>query len=309
MALGVGDVKNIVDSKIGGMTLIPATTTIIEGKVVTPQISSVCSLGGTFDKLKGDLSSAVAGAKDAYGKAITDGKTAFNNIYSDIDKAVVDFKSGVNTHVINPIAAKSADALASINSAISGIQTKIGGGGLSPSLTTALNDALAKLNSAKTSVTDATAHATSLVSEKFDQVMAAMSFCSPTQCPSVKQYKPTDLTATLSEGPRIDDMKAQAVSILATVNSTSGTEADRITAMNTLGTSLNTNLTTLSSTVASDVSNLSAAQTQNEALSKLTTMANGLNNPNTKDFILSITDPNSKDLIGKMQIAMKNVTA
>ena len=42
----------------GGMPQLPATTTLVEGRIVTPQINSVCSAGDAIDQIKDQINSA-----------------------------------------------------------------------------------------------------------------------------------------------------------------------------------------------------------------------------------------------------------
>ena len=64
--------------------------------------------------------------------------------------------------------------------------------------------------------------------------------------------------------------------------------------------------TTVSSAVSSVVANLAGAQAQNDAMAKFMQMANGLNNDNTKSFIMQCTNPDLKPLLGRTQVALGN---
>ena len=137
--------------------------------------------------------------------------------------------------------------------------------------------------------------------------MGAMNMCKPEEMPGVKQYKPEDFTQTLNQADNIANIKLKASSIMtkATELVANPTTAN-YTAMTDLRTAMNTTVSTVSAAVSSDAANLAGAQAQNDAMGKFMQMANGLNNDNTKDFVMKVANPDSKDLLGRVQVGMAN---
>lgn len=306
MALSVDDVKKIVDSKIGGMTLTPAPTTFVEGRLVTPQVPTICSAKSAFDKLASDAGKALGEMKDAFGNAVSQATGAFNSLASEVSGAIGDAISGVKQYVINPIADACNSAIASINSAIADLNAKIAASS-DPTLTAALQAAKADLVAALATVNSALSQAASLVGEKFDQVLAAMDMCKPEQMPGITQYQPTDFTQTLNQTANIDAIRLKVGSIqTAASNLVSNPTSGNYSALSGLQAEANALSTTVSSAVSSDVANLAGAQAQNDAMAKFMQMANGLNNDNTKSFIMQCTNPDLKPLLGRTQVALGN---
>lgn len=307
MALSVDDVKKIVDSKVGGMTLTPAPTTFVEGRVVTPQIPTLCTMKDSFSKLAGDAGKALGEMKDAFGKAVDAAKGAFNDITKEISGAIGAALTGVKDFIINPIKAACTEAMATINAAIADLTAKMNATS-DPTLKAALLAAIADLNSALSSVTGALDSAAKMVGEKFQELMAAMSMCKPEEMPGVKQYKPEDFTSTLSQADNIAAIKLKASSIQSkAAELVSSPTTANYTAMTDLRTAMGSVSTTVASAVSSDAANLAGAQAQNEAMGKFMQMANGLNDPNTSGFVKQITDPASQDLMGRVQVGMANM--
>lgn len=313
MALSVDDVKKIVDSKIGGMTQTPAPTTFVEGRVVTPQIPTLCTMKDTFSKLASDAGKALGEMKDAFGKAVDAAKGAFNDITKEISGAIGDALSGVKQYIINPIQAACTEAMASLNSAIADLTAKLGTfnntNDPTGSIRAAITAAIADLNSALTSVTGALDSAAKMVGEKFQEIMGAMNMCKPEEMPGVKQYKPTDFTSTLSQADNIADIKLKASSIQSKVSQivANPTNTSLLTDLSGLRSSMSSVSNTVTSAVTSDAANLAGAQAQNEAMGKFMQMANGLNDPNTADFVKQVTNPDLQGLMGRVQVGMANM--
>lgn len=306
MALTPDDVKKIVDSKIGGMTLKPAPTTFIEGRMVTPQIPTICSAKDSFSKMASDAGKALGEMKDAFGKAVNAATGAFDDITKEISGAIGDALTGVKQFIINPIQAACSSAMSQINAAIADLTAKMNAA-TDPTLKAALAAAIADLNGALTSVTGALNQAASLIGEKFEQVLAAMSMCKPEQMPGIKQYKPTDFTQTLDQQANIDSIRLKVSSIqsasttlvasptTANYNVMSGLRADTAALSSTVTTAVN-----------SDVANLAGAQAQNDAMGKFMQMANGLNDDNTSGFIKQVSNPDVQGLLGRAQVGLAN---
>lgn len=311
MALSVDDVKKIVDSKIGGMTLTPAPTTFIEGRVVTPQIPTLCSAKSSFEKLAGDAGKALGEMKDAFGKAVDSATGAFNDLSKEISGAIGEKLTGAKDFLLNPLKAVGDECKAALTSAMADIQAKIAeltATGGDPGMIASLQAALADLQASMATVTGAMDQAAKMVGEKFQEVMAACSMCKPDEMPGVKQYAPTDFTKTLDQADNLANIKLQASSIVSAASSMvagGGTAAQA--AFDSARSSMSSLSSTVSSAVANDVANLSGAQAQNEAMGQFMQVASGLNNDGTKDFLLKVVDPSSRDLLGRAQVGLANV--
>lgn len=307
MTLSVEDVKKIVDSKVGGTTLTPAPTTFVEGRLVTPQIPTLCTMKDAFSKLAGAAGAALGEMKDAFGKAVNAATGAFNEITKEISGAIGNALTGVKDFIFNPIKGMCNEAIASLNAAIADLTAKIAIT-TDPTLKAALQSALADLQSSLASVNSALASASAMVGEKFEQLMAAMNLCKPEEMPGVKQYKPEDFTQTLNQTENIEAIKLKASNIMSQANTlVSNPTSENYTTMTNLRGAMNTAASTVSEAVISDAENLAGAQAQNDAMNKFMQMANGLNNDNTKDFVMKVTDPDSKDLLGRVQVGMANM--
>lgn len=311
MALTVDDVKKIVDSKIGGMTQTPAPTTFVEGRLVTPQIPTLCTAKSSFDAMASDAGKALGEMKDAFGNAVNSATGAFDNMAKEVSGAIGDAVSGAKQYLINPIATACSDATSALTSSISGLTTQIAAATAAgnTALATALTAAKTELAAAQTSVTNALAQGASLVGEKFEQVMGAMNMCKPEQMPGITQYAPTDFTQTLSQQANIDSIRLKAASITsaatALVSSQTQANYDALTSLKNATNSLSTSVTTA---INSDVANLAGAQAQNDAMGKFMQMANGLNSDNTKGFVMQCTNPSVQTLLGKTQVALANAS-
>ena len=150
MTLGVADVQNIVRSEIGGMPQLPATTTMVEGRIVTPQINSVCSAGDSIDAIKDQINSALA-----------------------------DIKNGLDTLVLNPLKDLATQVLSAINAAIARIQLILAT--ISAAVQTVVNAVLAEIALGIAQIQAIVAYVDSQLKEGLNQILAACSFCSPTQ--------------------------------------------------------------------------------------------------------------------------------
>ena len=312
MALSVDDVKKIVDSKIGGMTLTPAPTTIIEGRVVTPQIPTLCSAKSTFDKLASDAGKALGEMKDAFGNAVNAATGAFNDLTKEISGAIGDKLSGAKDFLLNPLKAIGDECTAALNSAIADIQAKIAALTASngdPGVIAALQSALTQLQSSLATVTTAVSEAGKMVGEKFQEIMAACNMCKPEQMPGVTQYAPTDFTKTLDQASNLADIKLKASSIISSANTlVSGGGSSALASFNSLKDSLSSVSSTVSSAVTSDLANLTGAQAQNEVMGQFMQVAQGLNSDNTASFLKKVVDPSSQALLGKVQVGLANAS-
>ena len=306
MALSTDDVKKIVDSKIGGMTLTPAPTTFVEGRMVTPQIPTICTAKDSFSKLASDAGKALGELQDAFGKAVNAATGAFDDITKEISGAIGDAISGVKQYILNPIQAACNSAISQINAAIADLTAKKNAA-TDPTLIAALNSAIADLQSALASVNSALSQAASLVGEKFEQVLGAMNMCKPEQMPGITQYKPADFTQTLNQQENIDAIRLKVSSIQTSAATlVANPTTQNYTALSTLRTETTALSTTVSTAVSSDVANLAGAQAQNDAMGKFMQMANGLNSDNTKDFIKQVSNPDVQDLLGRTQVGLAN---
>lgn len=314
MALSVDDVKKIVDSKIGGMTQMPAPTTFIEGRVVTPQIPTLCTAKSTFDKLAGDAGKALGEMKDAFGKTVDAAKGAFNDMTKEISGAIGDALSGVKQYIVNPIQSACNEALSSLNSAISDLTAKLGTlnstNDPTGSIRAAITSAIADLNAQLATVNTALSEASKMVGEKFQELMSAMNMCKPEQMPGITQYTPVDFTKTLGQAENLANIKLKASSIQSQVTSLmSNPIPSNFTALTDLRSSMTSVGSTISSAVSSDIANLAGAQAQNEAMGKFMQMAQGLNNPATADFVKQVTNPDLQGLMGRAQVGLANMGA
>lgn len=311
MALSVDDVKKIVDSKIGGMTLTPAPTTIIEGRVVTPQIPTLCSAKDAFSKLAGDAGKALGEMKDAFGKAVDSATGAFNDLTKEISGAIGDKLSGAKDFLLNPLKAIGDECSAAFNSAIADIQAKIAAltaSGGDPGIIAALQSGLAELQASLASINNAVSEAGKMVGEKFQEIMAACNMCKPEEMPGVTQYAPTDFTKTLDQADNLAQMKLKASSMVSAANDiVSSGGSSGLDVFNDAKNSMAGISATVTEAVNSDISNLAGAQAQNEVMGQFMQCAQGLNNDSTKGFLTKVIDPSSRDLMGRVQVGLANV--
>ena len=276
MALSVTDVKNIVNGQIGGQPLIPAVTTIVEGRIITPQISSVCSLG------------------------------QLGALFADIDSALHDFINGLDTLILNPIKEAYTACVAAISTAIAYINSKLSL--LSAEVQAAVAVVVAALGVATAAVSAAFAYAENMLKDGLNQVLAACSFCMPTKnVPTAKTYTFDDFSSTISKATKdkITALQVQSNTVINIVGDDTLTDAEKITQLNTASTTLSGHSTGISNAIASDTANLAGAFKQNEGLSKMTTLANALNNPNTAGFVNTIINPARAPMIAGLATAMK----
>jgi hypothetical protein len=276
MALSVTDVKNIVNGQVGGQPLTPATTTIVEGRVVTPQISSVCNLG------------------------------ELGTLFADIDSALHDFINGLDTLIVNPIKEAYTACVAAIWAAIAYIGSKLSL--LSAEVQVVAVAVVAALGVAANAVEAAFAYAENMLKDGLNQVLAACSFCSPTKnVPTAKTYTSDDFSSTISKATKdkITALQVQSNTVMNIVGDDTLSDAQKIAQLNTASTTLSGHSTGISNAIASDTANLAGAQKQNEGLSKMTTLANALNNPNTAGFANTIINPARAPMISGLATAMK----
>jgi hypothetical protein len=273
MPLGVADVNNIVLANIGGMPQIPATTVLAEGKIVTPQISTLCSLGESI-----------------------------SHLFEAIKSALAKFMQGIDELILNPL---QAFATACLN-AITALLTKITSilAAASEALIAALNAVVNILTAAVTAIGNIIAHVGKLLGEKLQQILSGLTFCAP-KAVGAKTYNQTDLASSLTQDPVITDTQAKVDLINSIVDDTSTTDGEKIALLNSASGSITANSTTLLGAIASDEANLIEAQLQAQGIGKMTTLANALNNPVTAGFANSIINPASSVMIAGIAVAMK----
>lgn len=268
------DVNNIVLSQIGGMPQMPATDTLVDGRVVTPQISSVCSLGDSISDLRAQISDALH-----------------------------NFMQGLDDMVINPLKELGTAVLQNINTALAYIQSILATA--SAALQAAIALVVAALNAATAAITTIIAHVGNMISTGLQQILGSLSACQPSQTiPAAKSYGVDDLASSLKQQPAIQDLQIKVNSVQTVLLDTSMSEAQQITALNSISGNVNAGATTLNTAVTSDQSNLAQSQLQNQGLGKMTTLANALNNPATAGFATAIINPTRSGLIQGLAVAM-----
>ena len=198
MTLGVADVNNIVLANIGGMPQTPATTTLVEGKIVTPQISTLCALG-----------------------------QAIAHLWDAIKAALKSFMDGIDNLIINPLKAFATACLNAINAILAKIAAAINAA--SALLKAAIQAVLDALNAAIKSITDIIAHIGRLIGEKLQQLLAALTMCAPASV-GAKQYGKDDVASSLEQKQPILDIQDQATVIDSIISDTSMTDDAKIAA-------------------------------------------------------------------------------
>jgi hypothetical protein len=273
MALGVADVNNIVLANIGGMPQIPATTVLAEGKIVTPQISTLCSLGESI-----------------------------SHLFEAIKAALARFMQGFDDLVLNPLKAFATSCLNAINALLAKISSILAAA--SEALIAALNAIVNVLNAAVTAISNIISHIGKLLGEKLQQIFSGLTFCAP-KAAGAKTYNQTDLASSLTQDAPITDTQDKVDFINSIIDDTSTTDGEKIALLNSASGTITTNSATLLSAIASDEANLAEAQLQAQGIGKMTTLANALNNPVTADFANSIINPASSVMLTGIAVAMK----
>lgn len=276
MTLGVADVNNIVLANIGGMPQTPATTTLVEGKIVTPQISTLCALG-----------------------------QAIAHLWDAIKAALKSFMDGIDNLIINPLKAFATACLNAINAILAKIAAAINAA--TAALKAAIQAVLDALNAAIKAITDIIAHIGRLIGEKLQQLLASLTQCAPPQV-GAKKYGKDDVASSLEQKQPILDIQDQATVIDSILSDPNMTDEAKIAALNAVSGVVTTSSTTLDAAVAHDEANLTAAQLQAQGLGKMTTLAAALNNPDTADLATSIINPVSSDMITGIAEAMSAKT-
>lgn len=268
------DVNNIVLSQIGGMPQMPATDTLIDGRVVTPQISSVCSLGDSISSLRGQISDALH-----------------------------NFMQGLDDLVINPLKDLGTSVLAQINTVLAYIQTILATA--SQALAAAIALAVAALNAAVAAITTIIAFVGNMISTGLQQILGSLSACQPSNTiPAAKTYGVDDLASSLKQQPAIQNLQVQVNAIQGTLIDTTTTDDQKITVLNSINGNITSSTNTLNSSVTNDTNNLASSQLQNQGLGKMTTLANALNNPATAGFATAIINPTRSGMIQGLAVAM-----
>jgi len=254
-------VNKIVLNNIGGTPLQPAQTTIMEGRPPAPQISTLCSLG---DSIKSGL--------------------------AEIGDAIDKFKQGIDEFVINPLKDVITAAQAALTSALAAVNAVIAAVG--EAVDAIVTEIKAAITAAVAAVTKIFDHIQNMITDGLQEIMAAASFCSPTdKVPKVKKYTTDDFTGSLKKNTEVATISTQAASAAAILANPTLSAGD-ITSLTYIKNQLTANTATVSTQVDSDVNKLNEAQLQMQAQNKLMVMANGMNNPDTAAFTNTIMNPN-----------------
>jgi hypothetical protein len=251
--------------------MAPAATALFEGRIVEPEVFSICSLP----------SFSLAGH------------------FAAISAALDSFMAGLDTLVFNPLVSFAQAAAASIQALLADMALVISSfGALLQGAITGLTNALSAVTAAVAAIVS---HVANMIGAGFNQIMTSLNFCSPVdKIPSAVNYDADKIAGSLKEHTTIQETTNQVNSIMPILNNSSGfypTEASKVTALNNATGSLNTLGTTLDTRRIADVDNLAASLKQNDALSKVTNMSAGLNNPLTAGFVTSIMNPSSATML------------
>jgi hypothetical protein len=272
MALTVPDVNNIVLANIGGMPQIPATTTTVEGRTVTPQISTLCALG-----------------------------QAIAHLWDAIKSALNAFMNGIDNLILNPLKAFATACLNAINAVLTKIAALLNAA--SVALRAALQAVINAFNAAITAITNIISHIGRLLGEKLQQLLASFTQCAPPQV-GAKTYNKSDLASSLDQKQPIIDIQTKSDLINTILDDTTTSDDEKIALLNSASGTITTNSSTLDAAVAHDEANLAESQLQAQGIGKMTTLANALNNPVTADFATSIINPASSDMISGLATVM-----
>ena len=272
MALTVPDVNNIVLANIGGMPQIPATTTTVEGRTVTPQISTLCALG-----------------------------QAIAHLWDAIKSALNAFMNGIDNLILNPLKAFATACLNAINAVLTKIAALLNAA--SVALRAALQAVINAFNAAITAITNIISHIGRLLGEKLQQLLASFTQCAPPQV-GAKTYNKSDLASSLDQKQPIIDIQTKSDLINTILDDTTTSDDEKIALLNSASGTITTKSSTLDAAVAHDEANLAESQLQAQGIGKMTTLANALNNPVTADFATSIVNPASSDMISGLATVM-----
>jgi len=272
MALTVPDVNNIVLANIGGMPQIPATTTTVEGRTVTPQISTLCALG-----------------------------QAIAHLWDAIKSALNAFMNGIDNLILNPLKAFATACLNAINAVLTKIAALLNAA--SVALRAALQAVINAFNAAITAITNIISHIGRLLGEKLQQLLASFTQCAPPQV-GAKTYNKSDLASSLDQKQPIIDIQTKSDLINTILDDTTTSDDEKIALLNSASGTITTKSSTLDAAVAHDEANLAESQLQAQGIGKMTTLANALNNPVTADFATSIINPASSDMISGLATVM-----
>lgn len=276
MALSVADVKNIIHGEVGGVPLMPASTTIVEGRIVTPQMSTLCSIGPGL----GDFFAAI---EDAF-------------------KAIM---AGLDDLLINPLKALYNEVKDFINGVISYIAGKLAL--LSSIVKTAVDAFSLAITAALAGLDAILAQVEGMLKEGLNQLLSALSFCSPTKnMPSVKKYTPDDFTSSFKQQDAMLKIKLAAGEIVSILSDDTTTDAQKVTLIDAARAKMNGGTTTLNTAVTADNTAMSGAQQQNAALNRITQIAAAKNNENTAGFINSVINPARDTMLTGIANVMKN---
>lgn len=276
MALSVADVKNIVHGEVGGVPLMPASTTIVEGRIVTPQMSTLCSMGPGL----GDFFAAI---EDAF-------------------KAIM---AGLDDLLINPLKALYNEIKDFINGVISYIQGKLAL--LSALVKTAVDAFSLAITAALAGLDAILAQVEGMLKEGLNQLLAALSFCSPTKnMPSVKKYTPDDFTSSFKQQTAMNNIKAAAAEIVSILNDDTTSDSTKVTLIDNARAKMNGGTSTLNGAILADNNAMAGAQQQNAALNRITQIAAAKNNENTSEFINSVINPSRDAMLTGVANVMKN---
>ena len=272
MALTVPDVNNIVLANIGGMPQIPAITTTVEGRTVTPQISTLCALG-----------------------------QAIAHLWDAIKAALKSFMEGFDNLILNPLKAFATACLNAINAVLAKINALLSAA--STALRAALQAVINAFNAAINAITNIISHIFKLLGEKLQQLLASFTQCAPPQV-GAKTYNKSDLASSLDQQQPIIEIQNKSDVIDSILSDPSLSEEEQIALLNSASGTITTHSGTLDAAVAHDEANLAESQLQAQGIGKMTTLANALNNPVTADFATSIINPASSDMISGLATVM-----
>jgi hypothetical protein len=272
MALTVPDVNNIVLANIGGMPQIPATTTTVEGRTVTPQISTLCALG-----------------------------QAIAHLWDAIKSALNAFMNGIDNLILNPLKAFATACLNAINAVLAKINALLSAA--SAALRAALQAVINAFTAAINAIANIISHIGRLLGEKLQQLLASLTQCAPPQV-GAKTYNKSDLASSLDQKQPIIDIQTKSDLINTILDDTNTSDDEKIALLNSASGTITTNSSTLDAAVAHDEANLAESQLQAQGIGKMTTLANALNNPVTADFATSIINPASSDMISGLATVM-----
>jgi hypothetical protein len=261
------DVTNIVLANIGGIPQIPAPSTLVEGRLVCPQINSLCSLSDTLGALSAQISAALT-----------------------------DLMNNVNTLLLNPLKDVASQVLTAIGTAVTAITGLLSS--LSAAVQSAANLALTAISAGIAQISAIVSYVDNMLGQGLNQILGALSMCAPSaQIPSARTYTASDFTSSLNQKTVISSMQTQVTSIQTALLDSGTTDAQKITLLTNAQNSISGSTSILNAAVVSDTTKLATAQLQNQSLAQMTTIAHGLNVPTTSGFLTSVLHPTNASML------------